>query len=274
MDLHSRNNRLRCRRCRPNLRLVVIAQQLPSLQYITSAGESHFLHVLIHRQQLKLCPAGGNDHRFVGLSLNPTSHVAHHRPLPSWLTLRTIATRLGVGQRPHYRRPSPPCPTLDHLPSSPMICSNTSQFHDHIFISRSSDISSSYAVDPQYQTKFTVAWTSVLALAIIAALPQGVRASKRWRQSLAGVMEDPKGRYARIKHRNAEELSRSPKKSCCAHQQILQRRSSLKILAARALSTAGSWFYWSHPYLGGLCLGQGTSHSLTHALHLTNPKSS
>jgi hypothetical protein len=43
-----------------------------------------------------------------------------------------------------------------------------------LHISRSSDIFSSYVVDPRYQIKFTITWTSVFAFAIIASLPQAV----------------------------------------------------------------------------------------------------
>ena len=50
-------------------------------------------------------------------------------------------------------------------------------------------------------------------------------------------------------------------------------RSDLKIIAARALSTAGPWFYWTRPVLGGLCLGQGTSLCYHAMLHLTIPTS-
>ena len=53
-------------------------------------------------------------------------------------------------------------------------------------------MNSSYVVDPKYQRKFSIAWASVAAFFVVAALPTFVWSlrSGRFRDALLGVRED------------------------------------------------------------------------------------
>ena len=57
---------------------------------------------------------------------------------------------------------------------------------------------SSYAVNPKYQIKFTIASTAVLAFALLTALPRILQQRELWIGSAGGVLEDWKGCYARL----------------------------------------------------------------------------
>ncbi|KAF5378453.1 hypothetical protein D9615_007065 [Tricholomella constricta] len=117
----------------------------------------------------------------------------------------------------------------------------------------------SYAEDPKWQIKFTIAWTSVLAFFALLAVPAIVRGRRKWLAEAFGVSEDWRGRYARLDDKETEVLDavEKEKKSCCGrthgtheiHSPLESRRKS-QIVLARLVSALGSVFYWSPPGIG------------------------
>ncbi|KAF8060247.1 hypothetical protein FPV67DRAFT_1588099 [Lyophyllum atratum] len=116
----------------------------------------------------------------------------------------------------------------------------------------------SYVEDPKWQIKFTIAWTSALAVFVLIALPAILSTRRKWASEVFGVSEDWRGRYTRLDDKPTEELDTPEKerKSCCGRvhsiselQQVPQRRNSHVILA-RVLSALGSVIYWTPPGIG------------------------
>ncbi|GLB45701.1 putative FAD-binding domain containing protein [Lyophyllum shimeji] len=109
----------------------------------------------------------------------------------------------------------------------------------------------SYIEDPKWQVKFTIAWTSVLALFVVLALPAAVRGRRKWAAQIFGVSEDWRGRYARLGDQDAEP----EKKSCCGVSERSSvpgpsRRKRRVVVARRILLAIGSVFYWTPPGIG------------------------
>lgn len=113
---------------------------------------------------------------------------------------------------------------------------------------------SSYAIDPQWQRKFSVIWLSLLAFFVIISLPHLIRSIGNGRaySTLLGISEH----WNNKKDHRVRSPSRIPKKNC-------RWVSSLQ----NSCAVIGSIFYFTLPGLG-LNAGQGrlVPHSF-HRLH-------
>ncbi|KAG6864120.1 hypothetical protein C0991_012346 [Blastosporella zonata] len=100
----------------------------------------------------------------------------------------------------------------------------------------------SYVVDPKWQIKFTIIWTSVLACFAVTALPAILRGRRKWVNQAFGVTEDWRDKYARVPDEN----------QCCGGVRTPTSPPPRKnrILVARILSTLGSVFYWTPDAVG------------------------
>ncbi|KAG6860326.1 hypothetical protein C0993_003003, partial [Termitomyces sp. T159_Od127] len=100
----------------------------------------------------------------------------------------------------------------------------------------------SYTIDPKWQVKFTIIWTSVLAFFTLIALPYVFRGYRQWTKEAFGVTENWRDRYTRLSNGKKEEChigrTFSPPPRCKSR------------LVARIFSTLGSVFYWTPPGLG------------------------
>ncbi|KAG6890390.1 hypothetical protein C0992_001781 [Termitomyces sp. T32_za158] len=99
----------------------------------------------------------------------------------------------------------------------------------------------SYVVDPKWQVKFTIIWTSVLAFFALIAFPSAIRGYRQWTKEAFGVTENWGDRYIRLANEKKEScfgVARPPPPQCKSR------------IVARTLSTLGSVFYWTPPGLG------------------------
>lgn len=83
------------------------------------------------------------------------------------------------------------------LRSSPPSCSSTSAHTPvHFPLILADNSRSSYAVDPQWQRKFSIIWAAGLAIAVLGSAPHIVRSLRNgrlFRGLITGVSESPKG---------------------------------------------------------------------------------
>lgn len=114
---------------------------------------------------------------------------------------------------------------------------------------------SSYAIDPNYATAFTITWVSAAALCVLAALPRLVRSTRRGQLTagLRGLGED-------FEHTAYQPIADDPneKKLLYADNAGSSRPASNQGWSVRArgwASALGTLTLYSPPYVG-LDLGQ------------------
>ncbi|KAG5732756.1 Ferric reductase transmembrane component 1 [Termitomyces sp. T112] len=104
----------------------------------------------------------------------------------------------------------------------------------------------SYEIDPKWQVKFTIIWTTALALFALITLPSILRGCRRWMEELFGITENWHDKYTRV--------GDEKKESYFGGGLLLPPRPK-RVIVARILSTMGSVFYWTPPGIG-LNVGQ------------------
>ncbi|KAG6874035.1 hypothetical protein C0995_006892 [Termitomyces sp. Mi166 len=122
------------------------------------------------------------------------------------------------------------------------------QQYEYVISSKIPDSDShSYEVDPKWQVKFTIIWTSVLAFFALISLPSIFRGRRKWIREAFGITENWRDKYARLAAEKTE--------SCFGGTLPPPPRRKSHVVVARILSTLGSVFYWTPPGIG-LNVGQ------------------
>ncbi|KAG6826601.1 hypothetical protein H0H92_015186 [Tricholoma furcatifolium] len=125
----------------------------------------------------------------------------------------------------------------------------------------------SYLIDPKWQVKFTIIWTSVLGAFALFALPAVIRGFRKSSKEAFGVTENWRDRYTPLADENTRQ--------CCGGIPAMQPRRKSQVVLSRILSTLGSFVYWTPPGIG-LNAGQSYAAAVlacvcTSAELVTNP---
>jgi hypothetical protein len=97
---------------------------------------------------------------------------------------------------------------------------------------------SSYLVDPQWQRKFSIVWSTSLGFFVLLSLPHLIRSTRNSQAytTLFGISEDITGRNYSVLVQPMRETER--------------RRNSMLSSAEKVVEKFGSLFYWTLPGLG------------------------